>query len=88
MKPFIKLESNIKTRTQNNVCISMWYTFPYFQICMPLRYISMMIELALYSDCRYVPCTKTYYVWGQNYFEFAYHIFPQNMFAASTAKIV
>ena len=51
-----------------------------------LRYISMMIELALYSDRRYVHCTKTYYVWGQSHFECAYHIFPQNMFATSTYR--
>ena len=38
-----------------------------------LRYISMMIELALYSDRRNVHCTKTYYVWGQNHFECAHH---------------
>ena len=60
------------------VCDIHFHIFKY--VCLKVHKY-MMIELALYSDRRYVHCTKTYYVWRQDHFECAYHIFPQNILA-------
>ena len=66
MKPLIKLEFRYQKQRPkimyalNSIKYVIYISI--FSNMYALRYISMMIELALYSDRRYVHCTKTYYV--------------------------